>query len=134
MEASLRILRVLHAALLLSVLLYAFIGEQVGPKQAKDVTQIQLAVMLASVVSVVILFVVRRKMVAPAEAALRSNAQDAAANGRWRAGYIMSFALSEAIGLYGMVVRMTGGTFRQALPFYAASILLLLIFRPKVPA
>jgi hypothetical protein len=131
MEASLRMLRVLHGAMLFAVVLYAFIGEQAGPKVPRDVTVVQLALMFVSFSCIAIVFFLRKKMLGMAEAGLRVNAQDSIALGRWRAGHILSFAMSESIALFGLVVRMLGGSFRQALPFYVAGLALLVVFRPR---
>ena len=133
MEASLRALRVVHGAMLVAVLLYVWIGEQIGPKAAHDVALLQLVLALVSASTVAAALVLCRKMTLPAEAALRSNSQDAAALQRWRGGYIVSFAISESIALFGLVLRVLGGSLRQSLPFYLAAVVLLLILRPSAP-
>ena len=53
---------------------------------------------------------------------------------RWQNANTASFVLCEAIGLLGFALRYLGSTREQAIPFYGAAILLLLIFFPRNPA
>jgi len=49
-------------------------------------------------------------------------------------GSIASFALCEAVGLFGLVLRILGEMLEQAAPFYGAAFFLLMIFFPRNPA
>jgi hypothetical protein len=70
-------------------------------------------------------------MVAPAEAVLRLQPDDAASTIRWRTGCIVTYALSEAVALFGLMLRITGFALSQVAVFYIAGILLLLFFSPR---
>ena len=133
MDASLRLLRVIQAALLGSVVLYAVVGEVTGPKESRDVKQTQLILIVLSATEVGIILLVRRRMVQPLEETLRSQPEDAAALSRWRAGNIVTFALAEAVGLYGVALRFLGATLLQVIPFYASAAVLMLVFTPRRP-
>ena len=133
METCLRLLRILQAALFGSLLLYGLVGEIAGPKEARDVKQMQLILMVLAAASWGVIFFVRQRLVQPAEEILRTQPEDAAALGRWRAGNMATFFLAEAVALYGLVLRMLGSTLLQAAPFYSAAILLLLAFTPRRP-
>ena len=54
--------------------------------------------------------------------------------GQLRTNYIVCFALSEAVALYGFVLYFLGSSRAEALPFLAAAFLLLLICFPRLPA
>ena len=132
-DASLRLLRIIRAALLGFVVLYAAMGELEGPKEPKDVKQMQLILMVLAVSVVVTLSICRQVKIRPAEDTLRSQPEDAVALARWRAGNIVTFVVAEAVALYGLVLRFLGGTFLQALPFYTAAAVLMLVFTPRRP-
>ena len=93
--------------------------------------QLTLA-MLAIGLGAAILFV-RKGMIAGAEGTLRSQPEDTLALGRWRAGNIVTFALVEAIALYGLVLRMLGARLQDSVPFYAAAAVLLVVLGPRRP-
>jgi hypothetical protein len=80
-----------------------------------------------------VILVVRRTLVAQSAAFLRSRPDDMATLARWRAGYVMTYALSEAIALFGLVLRMIGFSLSQVAPFYIAGFILLFFFGPRRP-
>ena len=53
---------------------------------------------------------------------------------RLRTLYILCFALSEGVALYGLELYFMAGTLSEAWPFFAAGFLLLLICFPRLPA
>jgi hypothetical protein len=53
--------------------------------------------------------------------------------GRLRAFYIICFALSEAVALYGLVLRIMGAGLDDSILFFAVSIGLFLLCYPKAP-
>lgn len=132
-DASLRLLRIIQAVLLTSVVLYAVMGELAGPQEARDIKQARLILYALAGGLLVATGALRTRIISPAEQALRSQPDDALALARWRAGNIVSFALAEAVALYGLALRMMGATLLQALPFYAGAAALLLIFTPRRP-
>jgi hypothetical protein len=131
MDTAKRTLNIIRAALLASVALYMFVGEQLVGGKAGPVNALLFQVMaIVAVANVVLILVVRRSMVAPSLAALRSNANDPAALNRWRAGYVITYALCEAVALYGFILRIMGFSFRSV-PFYLASVILMIYFGPR---
>ncbi|MGH9530863.1 MAG: hypothetical protein ACRD2Q_00620 [Terriglobales bacterium] len=133
MEEKLRVLRVIHVALLLSCLLYAYIGKVVGPKEPGDVQIFLIAFAFLGVTDVGIAMVLRSRIVGSAEEVLRQSPADALALQRWMSGHFIGYAMAEAVALFGLVLRMLGGTLVQALPFYGAAVLLLLMWMPRKP-
>ena len=52
---------------------------------------------------------------------------------RWQTGYILGFAQSEAIALFGLSLRYMGFTLREVSPFYVVGFVLMLLSWPRVP-
>jgi hypothetical protein len=121
-----------RAALLVAVALYMFVGEQLASGRVESPNVVLFQVMaIVAVVNVVLIVVVRRSMVAPSLAVLRSNSSDLPALNRWRGGYVVTYALCEAVALYGFILRIMGFSFRSVVPFYLASVILMIYFGPR---
>jgi hypothetical protein len=108
-----------------------FIAKGYGPAP-KDVspTSVYAMVLRATCTSGAILEV-RRLMLKAAESMLAENRENPAALYRWRASYMASYALSEAVMLYGVVLRFMGLKFSQVAPFFIAGVILMLFFGPR---
>ncbi len=132
-DASLRLLRTIQMFLRGSIVLYAVMGEFAGPREPRDVKQMQMILLMLGLGLVAAIVIVRQRMVRPAEDALRAQPEDAAALGRWRAGNIVTFALAEAVALYGLLLRMLGARLQDAVPFYAAAAVFLVVLGPRRP-
>jgi hypothetical protein len=130
MEQSIRMLAILRYALLGSILLYIAVGETLGRMVAPKM-MVFYALTFAAITTVGAMLVIRKTMVAPAEAVLRLQPDDAASTIRWRTGCIVTYALSEAVALFGLMLRITGFALSQVAVFYIAGILLLLFFSPR---
>jgi len=81
-----------------------------------------------------LIFVVRRTLVLRSAESLASPPDDALALGHWKSGYFATYALSEALVLFGLILRFTGGNFERSFPFYIGGFALLFFFAPKEPA
>ena len=135
MDNSIRTVQLIRMALLGSIVLYVALGEGVGnnmhlaPNRGMFFALAGMTVVMA--VTVVIL---RRALILQAQPALASNPADLNALNRWRTGHIVVYAISEAIALFGLVLRLTGFTLSQVVSFYIAGVLLLLFFPPRRPS
>jgi len=131
-QAMVRTARIFHALLLVSMLVFAFVGEKAGPAEPREPEPSILpqAFALVSVLILGMAFFVRARMMRPAEEALRQRADDGQALMRWWRGNIFSFVMCEAVALYGFALRMLGGTLVGSAPFYAGAILLMLVWTP----
>src|SRR5712692_7229460 len=127
-DSALRPTRIIHGILLVSVLLYATLGEKIGPAEAKDLKILPQLFALLAALNVVIALLAHYRMVRPAGDALRLRPDDAESLGRWRAGNLISLVLCESVALFGFVLRLLGGTFLVSAPFYSVAILLLLVW------
>ncbi len=130
-ESTVRVVRTLHVALLVPASLYPLIGEKVGPPEPRDVKQIQAAFFVLAVVTLAAAAFFRWRWMRPPEEGPGLQPEKNDALGRWRIGNIVSFVLCESVALYGLVLRMLGGTLLQSAPFYVASVLLLLAWIPR---
>lgn len=133
MEAARRMMQIMRGAFLFSIVLYAVMTKIVPASVAPNLLMFR-ALALLSMASVAMIFLLRRKLVKPAEQILSAQPEDAGALARWRTGYLITYAFSEAIALYGLVLHFTGVAFAQVLPFFIAGFVLILFYAPRRPA
>jgi hypothetical protein len=135
MDIAKRTLNMIRAALIFGIAVYMFIGERVAVERASPINAMLFQILaVVAAVNIVVILIVRRSMVMPSLAALQANLAETAALTRWRTGYILTYALCEAVALYGFVLRVLGFSYRMVVPFYLASFILMIYFGPRVPA
>ena len=134
MNIAKRTLNMIRAALIFAIAVYMFIGEQVAVGRAVPINAMLFQILaVVAVVNIVLILIIRRSMVTPSFGVLQKNQADSSALTRWRGGYILTYALCEAIALYGFVLRVLGLSYRMVVPFYLASFILMIFFSPRVP-
>ena len=135
MDSSIRQLRTVQIALLISTVLYAFIALRAAERSRGTPLMIASLALLSGAMAIAA-FVIRTKLVGKAEAQLSLQPDDKITLSRWRSAYVLIWALCEAIAVYGLVLRYLGFTMTQVAPFFAAGFLLMLAFpvRRPVPA
>ncbi|MGH9498548.1 MAG: hypothetical protein ACRD3L_05350 [Terriglobales bacterium] len=135
MDGAVRIVQVIRVALMVSVVLYAVVGEMMGRNlsSAPD-NSIYFAITLAAVIAVALIVVIRRVLVLRSESVLARQAEDRAALGRWRTGYIVTYGLSETVALFGLVLRFLGFPLSQVASFYVVALVLMMFFGPRRPS
>ena len=133
MAGSLKTLRTLQWAMLVSILLYAAVGEVLGPRISHVDPTLSYVFSTLAVGIVGTIFVVRRTLVLRAASTLASQPDDDLSLSQWRTGYIVTYALCEALALFGLVLRFRGSEFEQSLLFYVGGFALLFFFRPRPP-
>src|SRR5215472_4725200 len=134
MESAIKVVRIIQIAMLVSVVLYVGVGEGVGSVPKLNNPVLFYVLSLATITIVGVILVVRRTLVLQSAVALAARPNDVATLNRWRAGYVMTYALSEAIAVFGLVLRMIGFSLSQVSSFYIAGFILLLFFGPRRPA
>src|SRR5579863_6421699 len=132
MPRALKTLRVVQWLMLASIVLYGIVGKVLGPARPVDPTVNYLFSTLAVAV-IGAIFVVRRTLVLRAAASLATHPDDSVSLSHWRTGYIATYALCEALALFGLVLRVMGCNFQQSLPFYIGGFVLLFFFKPEEP-
>lgn len=108
-QQTLRMLRIVHAALLIAILLYAWIPEAIElPATHSGDRTLYGALGAVALLCAAIAFVVRGRMLGPALDAIRKNPADSQAHQRWRVAVLVSGALALAVVLYGFVLASSG--------------------------
>ncbi|MFZ0773030.1 MAG: hypothetical protein WCA49_22550 [Candidatus Sulfotelmatobacter sp.] len=133
MRGTIRTLRTLQWAMLGSVLLYAAVGEVLGSRARAVDPSLSYVLTTAAVAIVGAIFVVRRTLVLRSAENLASHPEDALTLNHWKSGYIATYALCEALALFGLILRFMGCDFQQSLPFYLGGFVLLFFFGPQEP-
>jgi len=137
MESSIRLLQIIRIAMVLSIVLYVFVGETLARQQnlrMQPNSALYLALTLVAITIVGIIVAVRRRIVFATESVLSATPQDIPAQARWRTGYILTYALCESIALFGLVLRVTGFPLSQVAAFYIVGFALMLFFAPRRPS
>ncbi|MFZ0862563.1 MAG: hypothetical protein ABR881_09275 [Candidatus Sulfotelmatobacter sp.] len=134
MIRALKTLRAVQWAMVASIVLYGIVGEVLGPvSRGVDPTLSYLFATL-SVAIVGAIFVVRRTLVLRAAESLTTRPEDSLSLNHWRTGYLATYALCEALALFGLVLRFRGGPLQASVTYYLGGFVLLLFFRPRLPA
>jgi hypothetical protein len=134
MGAALTLVRRVQITMLGSIGLYAAAGEMLAHRVAHDPDNTLFhALSLVSITLVGASLVVRRTLVLPSEALLRDRFDDRVRVSRWRTGYLFLYALCEILGVFGLILRMTGFTLANVWGFYLGGFLLLLLYSPRAP-
>src|ERR1700758_573138 len=133
MARSLKTLRTVQWAMLLSILLYVAVGEVLGPRiqHVDPVLSYLFSTLAVGIVGTI--FVVRRTLVLRAASTLARQPEDNLSLSQWKTGYITTYALCEALALFGLVLRFLGSEVQQSLLFYVGGFVLLFFFRPRPP-
>jgi hypothetical protein len=134
MDAALRVVRIIHRAMLASAVLYVFVGELVAAdssgRSQVDSMLVNVSLILAITLALAAIGL-RQKLTASTQEMLLRSPGDAATLGRWRAAHVVAFALAEAVVLFGLVLRIMGATLTQAATLYAMGIIALLLISPR---
>jgi len=134
MARSIKTLRTVQWAMLFSILLYIGVGEILGPRihHVEPALSGVLSTLAVGIVGTI--FVVRRTLVFRAASTLATQPEDNISLNQWKTGYIATYALCEALALFGLLLRFRGSGLQQSLLFYIGGFVLLFFFRPRQPA
>ncbi len=116
-----------------SILLYAAVGEILGPGIRTVNPALSYAFSTAAVAIVGMIFVVRRTLVFRSAESLAVHPDDPLTLNHWKTGYLATYAFCEALALFGLVLRFMGCNFQQSAPFYLGGLILLAFFGPRRP-
>ena len=131
MESTRRQLQIVRFAMLISILLYFVIASRI-PSSALPNPMIFRVIALFALANLGMLVFLRKSLVANPLQALRSHPEDSAALAKWKSGQVITWAVSEAIALYGLVLHFMGFPTVQVVPFFLAGALLIVIFPPSL--
>jgi len=134
MDPARKTLQVVRIVLVVSIAVYVFLGERVRPSTAGAPDRnFYFAITLVALTMVGMAFAVWRLFVLRSEATLAAQPEDAVALKRWWVGYIFTYALCEAVALFGFALRIVGFTLSQVVPFYIVGFVLMILFSPSRP-
>jgi hypothetical protein len=133
MLRTLKVLRLLQWSMLISILLYVAVGELLRPPLKVINPSVAYMFTTFAVALVGIIFVVRRTLVARPGASLAAQPEDTVSLNQWRTGYIVTYALCDALALCGLVQRFLGSSLPQSAPYYISAFVLILFFWPRQP-
>jgi len=133
MIQALKTLRAVQWAMLASIVLYGILGEVVGPVPRGVDPSLSYLFTTLAVAAVGVILVVRRTLVRRAGQILRARPDDSLSLNHWRTGYIATYALCEALALFGLILRFRGSSWQQSILYYLGGFVLLLFFRPRQP-
>jgi cytochrome b561 len=134
MRGAIRTLRAVQWTMLGSILLYAVVGEVLRHSARAIDASLSYVFTTAGVALVGVIFVVRRTLVLRSAENLVVHPDDSVTLNHWKSGYITTYALCEALALFGLILRFMGCSFQQSLPFYVGGFVLLSFFGPREPA
>jgi hypothetical protein len=133
LNASVRLLRVIHVSFLISIGLFVWLSTilaNTNTRQIKPLLYWILAVL--SCWCVFTAFSFKKKLSGMSEVKFRAGTVlDAKEIRRWTAGYLVAFACSEAVVLYGFFALFCNASQYQVAPFFLAGTGLLIYFWPR---
>ena len=141
-DAVVKKLRIVWAALLVSVVVYLAAAELVMLERPSDPRMMRYALIALTIAVVATAVELRLRWVRPFEDEARSgrltgqgglSTEQTALLERWNRGQTVSLVLCEVVALYGVVLRFMGGTRWEAGPFYAVAVLLMVVWTPRRP-
>jgi hypothetical protein len=111
---------------------FAFIATKISPADVQAPAYLPYVMIGLAFAELGIGIFFRRRNLLPAAAQLRVDANNVSAITRWRLGNLFSFCISMNVVLFGFVLKILGSTWIVAGPFFAAGILLLVLWRPRM--
>jgi hypothetical protein len=123
----------LRIGMLVSISIYALLIKQF-PSSSHANPVVYYVIVLVAVWIVVGLQRFRRRLVKRSEGVLATSPEDPVAQRQWRTGYLLTYAFSEAIALYGVLLHFLGFRMAQVAPFLVAGAILILFYSPHRPA
>lgn len=132
LKAFQRFLQVLYFALFATVGMYWVVLELLGPSiEPRDVGPVKMALQgIAGGTALGVLYL-RFARLGPLLA--DTTADPAQLLPRLRLHYILCYTLSEAVALYGLVLRLLGASREEVVAFFAAAVILFALCYPRPP-
>lgn len=135
MESAFKKVRFIQWALLAAIPLFAWVAEIGRGTGSSDWSWRHWFAMGLAVWSVSAAFRLRNRLVHRSTEKLMNDATDAKAVRQWEVGQVVTLAMVEGVGFWGLALRMVfHGTLWQASIFYATAVFLLLLWTPRMPS
>jgi hypothetical protein len=133
-QGTLKLLRTVHGALMLSIALYVVIMRMI-PAPGAEPLSFRLLWLLGACAAASLAGGqgIRSRCLGPAFETLRVKPDDPRSLLRWRQGVLISDCLAEAAVLYGFVIHLLGGTGGEVVPFFIAGAAAMILWWPRMP-
>ena len=131
---TLRFVRIVHGALLVSMLLYALIMWMVPSTTYDKPPLVEVEALIVIGVALIGAGIwMRRKNIDSAFETLRTKPNDAGALQKWRQGAIQSAVMAEALVLFSVAMHFMGGNRVEVAGFWVAGVAAMLVWWPQQP-
>ena len=133
-QGTLAFLRIVHAALVVSMILYVVVMRRIPAQDVEPLSSSMLwSLGACAAASLATGQGIRSRYLGPAFETLRAKPDDPGSLLRWRQGVLISDCLAEAAVLYGFVIHLLGGTDGEVVPFFIAGAAAMILWWPKEP-
>jgi F0F1-type ATP synthase membrane subunit c/vacuolar-type H+-ATPase subunit K len=132
-KSKLRKLRLIQFTMIAAIPMFGWVAESIGRGSSDWTLWHWVMTGLALYAALAGLFF-RRRLMDRSQEAFAKDASNPKALKQWEAGHLIGLASAEAVVVWGVAVRMVlGGALWQASLFYAAGLILLLLWTPRMP-
>jgi len=123
--------RILHAAFVITVILFIFCTRLATPPPRPVSRELLLAIAGLTVADIMLGFTMRQKFMAKAGEPFECKGENSGLEA-WRSANICSFAHAEAVTLFGVTLKFLGASWKIAGPFFFIGLSLLLLWTPRL--
>lgn len=131
MQTARKFIQIVRFVLGAAVVMYFFLILWL-PSSATPSPILLRAIGIVAIAEAILIFVMRRILVFAAETVLENQPEDPKALATWKTGYLITYAISLSIAMYGLVLHFLGFSFVQVVPFLLAGLALIAFLGPKV--
>jgi len=124
-------LRLIHFAFVVTWFMYLGVLIYLKLPESQVPTAFPLALGFVAISTISVGQTLRQRLVIATAATLVSDPENKTILRRWRAGNIVSFTFAESIMLFGVVLKFLGERWNIVAIFFAAGLLMLLLWSPK---
>ena len=130
-RASDRSVHMIHRIFFVVIFMYIALAEWLFKTETAVSFFVVISFYLTAAAVVAIVYTIRSKLLRSATIAMERNPNDAEALGRLRGRDILGMVTAVSVSLFGLAIRALGGSRPMAWPFFAASMVLMFILRPR---
>jgi hypothetical protein len=134
LDASLSRLRKVAIVYVITLVLYASVGQRIGVLDWKYTAVVRTVLWYSLCMDLFWTAVAYRMRYVPAVDKLRLQAEDPAALRDWYSANLKCLHTSDIVGVHAFFLRLMGAPLAQVLPIYLVASALLLLFFPRRPS
>jgi hypothetical protein len=136
LDHQFKAIKLIHLGMLLSLAAYVIVGLFLRPSKlpvgGRELSSLLVQVFyVISACIVLAIFFLRRKLIHPLSSNTATDQEIANWFARYRGGHIVIYALSEAIGIFGLVTLFVAGSQSQFVNLILLSFVLMIFLRPR---